>query len=805
MRYLRQAFLLLATILLLVACDSEPTSSYQKGNPYTKEFAGLNGPVKYAVYSYYKKGNVYKAVRDDYSPEGVLTKRKEYHAGDSIVEHYIYDPNNNIQEITGTHITSYKPIYKKGALVKEYIYTDEKKKEGIMYRYKMDGETCIKKQNDIKTRAGITTTFSYNSKGIVQMDKMIQNNGDYALYMYDDSNRLAKIEFYDIDDNLRYKETVSGTYDSYGNCTKYRARRRGKTVTFYKVVYKYYTDKEKGASKVFKASSLQDDDEGYHFVPSSTLLTIIGILSCLILIFYLYYAQQHWALFKHFGGKVEKDGMRKMWMYNKEPYIKMGTIFAAIIAAFFSSILLLLLFGGVVWVIFWIVKIILWATIVIGWILLIGGALVLIGKRSGYGLIGAIVGGLIVTFQGHLEAWGEDLVRWGAQLLDHVNALDWTLTILREDGIKILMVIAIPFGCFLALACLLITCSYLLRAIEFASIKIYNVNRPCPYCGNKKDFDYWVDGKKYPIELRPGTYGVLHQTNHITGVRVPTMLMNGKAKLIRKCPHCQQLINTKQDKTYGTDVHIGIVGDRSSGKSYMLYSSLELLFQKFGKDLQQIDFDNNNNVKILAERIHQRVDIQTAVKSHYKAIQLRLNRKFRPIPYHLFFYDVAGEKFSVNTIKTPSALEFYTNVKTVVFVIDPTMINIDRLSPSDSFKRWFAQNGNQDEQYDLEGTIGSLKEIIEQVGRKTKDIDLILACSKKDLGYLESSNYPYDCDGATIKKYIQEELGLFNLVNSVEPSFKSVGYAAVSAIDSERKALQRLFVEILKQRGVHMD
>lgn len=44
--------------LLLAACESEKAPSFIKGNPYAKEFARLNGPVKSAVYSYYKKRKV---------------------------------------------------------------------------------------------------------------------------------------------------------------------------------------------------------------------------------------------------------------------------------------------------------------------------------------------------------------------------------------------------------------------------------------------------------------------------------------------------------------------------------------------------------------------------------------------------------------------------------------------------------------------------------------------------------------------------------------------------------------------------
>ena len=206
-------------------------------------------------------------------------------------------------------------------------------------------------------------------------------------------------------------------------------------------------------------------------------------------------------------------------------------------------------------------------------------------------------------------------------------------------------------------------------------------------------------------------------------------------------------------------------------------------------------------MKDVAKRIHNGDGIQTAVKNRYKAIQFLLKRK-RLYPYQLFFYDVAGEKFNASSNNSKNALEFYNKVKTIVFIIDPTMTDIDKVVPSEAFAEWFDKNGNKSEKYDTEGTLSELKNILtQQVGRKTKDIDIIVTCTKKDLGYLENSNYTYDLDEEMIKKFISEELGLANVVNSLS-DFKSVSYAAVSATAENRKALEDLFMKILKQRGI---
>ena len=799
----------MATVLA-VSCESDRSYSFKKGNPYSKEFYGIKGPVKYALYNHYIHGYVGQAIRMDFSTDGVLVKKKTFEKGDSVITNYTYDAYDNIQEIESTDLAAYKNAYEKGALIKEWFYDDADSTEGFTLRYRVKGETFIKKWNDIATGKGVTTTYAYTSKGILQQKNQMQNDGSYVVNIYDDEDHMTAIEHYSASNKLLYTENIQADYDEHDNLVKYVSRKEGKVKVYYKVVYKYYTEEELAHAKMhvsspFGADSIHESDTSAPAIPGTWLLIVIGALSLLLLVFYLVEATIKWHLFKNFGGHVQDDGMRKMWMYNSEPYLKMGILFAILISSFLSAILLLLLFGGVVWVLFWIVKLILWAMIVIGWVLLIGGILCAIGKKY-LGVIAAIIGGIIVCFQDKLEEWGELFGSWGIDIIDKVNVIDWTLSIFSTYGKTMLVVIAIPIVCFLALALLLILFSFVLRSIEYVSIKLYNVHRPCPFCGNKHDFTYMFNGNKAnSVPLRPGMYGIFHQTNHKTGVRVPTLIMNGKAKLTRKCPKCGRLINKEHDKAFGTDIHVGIVGTRSSGKSYMLYTGLELLSRQFGKDFQQVDADNNNRLDMVAQRIHHDDGIQTAVKDLYKAIQFRLSRKLRPVPYHLFFYDVAGEKFDVKSALMRNALKFYTNVKTILFVIDPTMVDTNMVMPSDSFTRWLRQYGNPTERYDAEGTLSKLKDILTQlVGRKTKDIDIIVVCTKKDLGYLENSNYPCDLDEAMTKKFICEELGLTNLVNSLA-DFKSIGYAVVSATTEDKRALQELFLRVLRQRGIHID
>lgn len=541
-----------------------------------------------------------------------------------------------------------------------------------------------------------------------------------------------------------------------------------------------------------------------HFdFPSSTLMWVIAGLSLLFLIGYLVTEQKKIGLFNNFGGEPDIDGMKKMWMYQSAPYTKMFILFLTIAAAFLSAVLTLLVAGGAVWALFWIIRIIFMTIIVAGYVMLVVGLFgSLSGKRWGCGCGGFILGIIIVYWQSDLDAWGKTFVSWGRATLNALNVVDWTVDIFTTYGRIMLAITAAPMVCFLSLALLLIIISYTLRFMEFLAMKYYRVHRPCPYCGSKEGFTYMVDGYEYTTPLRPGVYGILHQTNQETGITVPTMLMNGKGLLTRRCDSCGSIINKSHDFAVGTDIHIGIVGERSSGKSYLLYSGLERLQKRFQDDLEQVDADRNTSIDAIITRIHRKEGIQTLVRNRYKAIQLTLKRKMRLMPYHLFFYDVAGEMFSVHSTKNKSAMDFYNNVMSIVFIIDPSMVDVSHVSPMDAFGQWHKQHADH-ELYDPEATIETLKKILEEHGRQTQDISLHIVCSKKDMGYFESIHLSASPVGEEVKAFVNQGLGFSNMINFIEASFKTVDYHAVSVDDTD--SLDNLFLFLLKQNDVNTD
>lgn len=534
--------------------------------------------------------------------------------------------------------------------------------------------------------------------------------------------------------------------------------------------------------------------------PSGVLFIILATCTVLGTATVLYVMRE--PVFANFTGHAQANGMKRLWMYNYEPYLKVGSMILLAIAAFAASILVILLVGGVIWALLWVVRFLLWALVVVGWICLVGGILALLGKE-GIGCLPTIIGGVIVGWSDEISDTGKMLVEWGFDFMQSVNMLGWGISIFARYWDVLLVAFATPVVLFLAFALVVIVLNLLLNGVEYVITRIYSIRRPCPVCGSTATPDYMVGGSAHPVKLQPGVYGVFTQRSPKTGELLPTMLLNGRAKLTRRCRQCHQYIDAGTAHSFGTEVHIGFVGHRSSGKSYLLYSGLSQLMQSHPGRFTQIDASGDTRIDSIKRRIDARGDIQTNVANRYRATQLIMESRQRPLPYHLFFYDVAGEKFNAGSSSHKTAMEFYRNVQSIVFIIDPSMLDTMGTPSSPRFEAW-AKRQPAGERYKVESSFSVLKDILETAGSKPGKIMFNFVCAKSDMGYLQATGHGSDTSEAGIERFLTAELGLANLVNSARAAFKEVHFYAVSAISSDRTGLNRLFADLLAQLKVSL-
>lgn len=691
-----------------------------------------------------------------------------------------------------------------------------------VYEYTPDGKLKLHYTNYWESDSE-STEYAYHPNGklasTVSRGLQFANEEEYDSI----SGRLVAEREYE-GDPLKLKSTYYYSYtdDDNGNWIKaVKKNKRGKVVARLERIYTLGNNVNSEnpdvqvaalASPVATGNFIKDyiSDAEYRLMennasnntPTGILFVVLLGLTVLFAWGYYRWAHKKHDLFNNFGGQVNSNGMKRLWMFNKEPYLKVGVSILLLLLAFVSAIILLLAVGGVTYGILFAIKWILIAIVWIGWICLVLGALVVFFGKEPVGCLPTIIGAVIVYFEEPIRNFGDSIVEWGFSFMNDLNLFSWGFGLFTKFWDVILATFLTPMVIFSAFAILIMIIVFLLMGLEFSVMKVYSVRRPCPSCGSTHTPEYWVDEHhKHPVPLHPGVYGVFTQRNPETGEKVPTMLFNGKGKLLRKCTSCGSFMKADADKTFGTEKHIGIVGHRSSGKSFLLYTALGALKNYFGDRVSQIDAEYDTNIEDNIRRIEKGLSIQTDLKDSYKAVQVMINRKMNPVPYHLFFYDVAGEKFNQASTASKTAMDFYRNVQTILFVIDPAMIDYSFNPPSENIEKWLSKHSSP-EHFSADGTFSTLKNILESVGRKTKSIDFMFICVKADTGYLEACSYPTTGDDLGIEQFMREELGLSNLVDAAKGSFRNVKFDIASVNPAFRERLTSLFINILKNIGV---
>lgn len=821
--YLRLCVLAIA-LLILGACEHK----YTGYRPYTWDYYQVNKVQMVRERVYNARGALTSATTTRFSARGDI--EVEYKVADngtdSVETVYLY---NEEGELSGIQSKDYKYSCKTNAagnLTREDFITGKDANGDNLgyykeYIYSDDGRITRRKSHEYG-KDPYYTNYTYWPSGKRMSFQTDNPDGSHITYNCDSLGNIISKDFVSKKDRVTASYSMQYEYDSLGNWTSKKVYdNRGKLIesalrTNYYFVKTPVTDVKKTQYVAQTRSLSYVDGVKYrltHFgftdkAPDYILMAIILILSLILFFVVLFgYAAEEGIFDDYLGEKDLDTGMRRTWVFNARPYMRTLLIFLMALASFVIVLLALLIIGLLLWALFWIVKIVFIVLVWIGWILLVIGLLGVFfsDEEKGFGCGSAIVGGILVAMRHLLERWGNTMVDWAEAVLDNLNLTTWTIEFFSNYWDIMLLTVGVPVAFGLSVAILIMLITLILRLLEFGIMRAYNIRRSCPSCGGR-EFDYIVGGKAHPVNLYPGTYGIFHQTSPVTGEQLPTMLFNGKARLVRKCRHCHAVINKEKDNVMGTEIHLGIVGSRSSGKSYMLYSALNQIRKAYGDDFQQVDAEMNTRLLENVERISRGDGIQTAVRDLYKAVQVLLSPNGRKIPYHLFFYDVAGETFNSQSLSSTKGMDFYRNVQTIFFVLDPTMVDLDLVAPSGQFATWIGKHHSDNEKYDVEGAVSMCTTILQQAGRKTKDIDLVFVCTKGDLGYMKASGFPDNltADSTVVRQFMTDAVGLVNVVNIVETSFRSVTYAVVSTKDGRMQELNQVMADALRKKGLNL-
>ena len=498
----------------------------------------------------------------------------------------------------------------------------------------------------------------------------------------------------------------------------------------------------------------------------------------------------------------DNTGMRPMFMYSLRPYKFFAGISARLLIGLVGSIVIMLIIGGIVWGLLWVVKLLVWALIIIGWICLLAGIGGILAKSPWALLI--IIGGIVVYYQDALADFGNSCVEAGMAFFDALNMWGFTQELVEQYWLHALVISLSPLVLFLIAAALMILAAWCLRGYEAFTTHRYNVKHPCPYCHEPSEPAKYFDsrGNALPCTLRPSIYGLLHITHPETGLQLPTLIANGRDKLVRKCPHCDHFINFEA----GTEKHIGFIGMPASGKTSLLCCVIGTMKRM----MSNMHFTNSSdeNIKEIEREVsfaseHGYLDtnnLPPKTGAEWRAsIQCILPRSNGGLPYHLYFNDVAGELFTSGG-NDKNLLRFSNDVENIVFIIDPWTMKLNEQKISERVKKWL--KGEEVEimrtgvNEDAFTAFTSMINALDASSRDLSKINFTFAMVKCDTGYLEGVNYQ---NAEALRGFMSDDLKLGNLVHAAESRFMSVSYLATSVLKKEDNGIPDLCNLLVKQ------
>ncbi|MCB0629923.1 MAG: hypothetical protein R2824_02415 [Saprospiraceae bacterium] len=396
------------------------------------------------------------------------------------------------------------------------------------------------------------------------------------------------------------------------------------------------------------------------------------------------------------------------------------------------------------------------------------------------GLIGVIVGGYVGSLIAEpVVGFAEGVWASGLEFAENLNLFFTVTHFIGNNWYWILSFILLPAFVVLLFALITFATVYLLRGVEHVVLKIYGINNRCPECSLPTEPAVYfcnVCGEKHPHALIPSQYGILkHKCVH--GHALPTMLLLGRNRDIpHHCPNpvCDADLSSG---AVGKDKHIAFVGGQSAGKTCLLVQVTQQLLSKGARIPEEDQARDFSDIQLLLQK-GQAPD-KTSPKNIYRAFQLILKDNKSSFPYHIHFYDLAGEKFE--HAQDAASHRFFNVLNSIVFAFDPYSIPAFR-------KKQDLPTGLGIANQDPLDVIRNLSQVLERYNNdksKIRKIALNVLMVKSDLGYLDHlmlNGADQKQLNEKIRKFIIEELDQAAFIHHIEQNFDRIKYHRISAL-----------------------
>lgn len=397
MMKLYKLFILTLLSVIITSCSQEKA----RFTPYTPNYYEVKGSAKSIIErEYSNKSKLLYTKQFDFDKSGRLVSFKHIVDKDTVTRYMHYKDNGRIENIQWNEITKYTPEFNEfGDLIKETYITGENNgfESGFIqeWEYDVNGNIINEKTCYIESDCS-SVEYLYENNKLKQVKEY--NLGEEIQYDCDTTGLVISKKVYDeLANKITSQSTYKYKFDDKRNWIEKVERENKRLKSTIKREILYYSEAELVAADPTKQESVVAKSYiGIDFVdnyinnvlsrsgnqedsPSKVLFIILIICTVIVTAIGWYMASDF--VFHNFTGHIQNNGMKRLWMYNHEPYTKVGSLLLIALAAFVASIIIILLVGGVIWGLLWVVKLILWAIIIIGWICLIGGGLALFGKE----------------------------------------------------------------------------------------------------------------------------------------------------------------------------------------------------------------------------------------------------------------------------------------------------------------------------------------------------------------------------------------------------------------------------------------
>ncbi|OON80538.1 TRAFAC clade GTPase domain-containing protein [Streptomyces tsukubensis] len=328
-----------------------------------------------------------------------------------------------------------------------------------------------------------------------------------------------------------------------------------------------------------------------------------------------------------------------------------------------------------------------------------------------------------------------------------------------------------------------------LRATDRAVLRVRRLRTGmlCPHCFERVPYPAYdcprATCRRRHADIRPGTYGILRRRCECEE-RMPTllMLMSRDARLQAFCvhPNCEKPMNA--DAGHMPEAALPLIGGQAAGKTQLMAAmllALENAAAAGGPAIKLADDESHSNYQVLREVLRMQGHTRATQKALPRAHSFVLGSGRSERLIHLF--DTAGERF-VNREET-DALRYARAARTIVFVLDPMSVKafwaaLDA-APGPPLDRTLAST------VDPEDVYAPSIQTVDAMNAPLKRSRLAVAISKTDLLAAHGLLPETLDDSARARTWLCEELGLRNLVQTMEHDFQEVRYFYTAAVADE--------------------